>query len=153
MNWGILSSIFILGTFKFLFSGIPGAVADVPIWHTMIASGSGAVLSGLFFFSMADYFRKRSFQNMLKRKKEAEDAGIVYKSKKKFTKLNKGIVYIKRFMGVYGITLVGPLFLSVPIGAIITAKFYGKRKEALPLLLFGLIGHSIWLAIVYYSLY
>lgn len=90
---------------------------------------------------------------MLQRKKEAEEAGIAYKSKKKFTKLNKGIVYIKRFMGVYGITLIGPLFLSVPIGAIIAAKFYGKRKETLPLLLLGLGGHSVWLALFYYSLY
>lgn len=153
MQWGILSSIFILGTFKFLFSAIPGAVSDVPIWYTVIASGSGAVLSGFFFFSMADYFRKRSFKRMLQRKKEAEEAGITYKSKKKFTKLNKGIVYIKRFMGVYGITLIGPLFLSVPIGAIIAAKFYGKRKETLPLLLLGLGGHSVWLALFYYSLY
>lgn len=153
MNWGILSSIFFLGTFKFLFSGIPGAVAEIPLWHTALASGSGAILSGLFFFSMADYFRKRSFDNMLKRKKAAEKAGITYKTKKKFTRLNKGIVYIKRFMGIYGITLISPLFLSVPIGAIITAKFYGKRKEALPLLLGGLAINSFWLAFVYYSLY
>lgn len=153
MNWGILSSIFVLGAFKFLFSAIPGAVAEVPYWQTMIASGAGAVVSGLFFFSAADYFRRRSFERMLKRKTEAEKAGIEYKEKRKFTRLNKGIVYIKRFMGVYGITLISPLFLSVPIGAIIAAKFYGKRNETLPLLLLGLVSHSIWLTLVYYSMY
>lgn len=153
MNWGILSSIFILGTFKFLFSPIPGAVADIPIMETMIACGVGAVTSGFFFFTMADYFRRRSFQRMLKRKKEAEEAGIVYKEKKKFTRLNKTIVTIKRFMGIYGITLIGPLFLSVPIGSIVAAKFYGRRKETLPLLLIGLAGHSLWLSLFYYSLY
>jgi hypothetical protein len=153
MNWGILSSIFILGAFKFLFSAIPGAVAEIPYWQTMIASGVGALLSALFFFSAADYFRRRSFERMLKRKQDAEIAGIAFKEKRKFTRLNKGIVYIKRFLGVYGITLIGPLLLSVPIGAIIAAKFYGKRTETLPLLLLGITGHSIWLTLTYYSMY
>ena len=153
MNWGILSSIFVLGIFKFLFSAIPGAVAEIPYWQTMIASGAGALSGGLFFFSAADYFRRRSFERMLKRKTDAEKAGIEYKEKRNFTRLNKGIVYIKSFMGVYGITLISPLILSVPIGAIIAAKFYGKRKETLPLLLLGLAGHSVWLTFFYYSFY
>lgn len=153
MNWGLLSSIFILGAFKFLFSAIPGAVADIPIWQTIIASGAGAVLSGFFFFSAADYFRKRSFQKMLKRKKAANKVGKIYKEKRKFTRVNKGIVHIKRLMGVYGITLISPLFLSVPIGAIIAAKFYGKRTETLPLLLLGLGAHSFWLTLMYYAIY
>ncbi len=153
MNWGILSSIFFLGAFKFLFSAIPGAVADIPYWHTMIASGTGAIVSGIFFYSAADYFRRRSFERMIKRKKEAEKEGIKFKEKRKFTKLNKGIVYTKRFMGVFGITLICPLFLSVPIGAIIAAKFYGKRKETLPLILIGLAVHSVWLTLFHYLIY
>ena len=50
---------------------------------------------------------------------------------KPFTKGNKFIVRLKLKLGIYGISFYAPLFLSVPIGTIITAKFYGKEKKSL----------------------
>ena len=67
---------------------------------------------------------------------EAKKKGVEYKPKKKFTKMNKLIVWIKRNIGIYGVTLLAPLFLSIPIGSIICAKFYGKRKRTFILMMF-----------------
>ena len=60
------------------------------------------------------------------------------KAKKKFTRFNKFIVKLKRRFGIYGIAFYAPLFLSVPLGSIVTAKFYGKEKRTFPLILIGI---------------
>ena len=53
--------------------------------------------------------------------------------------MNKFIVRIKRRFGIFGISMYAPLILSVPIGSIITAKFYGKDKRTFPLIVVGII--------------
>ncbi len=61
--------------------------------------------------------------------KEAEQKGIQIPHKKVFTRGNKLVVRMKRSLGIVGISMFAPLFLSVPIGSIISAKFYGKDKR------------------------
>ena len=51
--------------------------------------------------------------------------------KKFFQKKNKWIIKIKRSKkGFFLICLLAPLFLSIPIGTIVVAKFYGDRPKA-----------------------
>jgi hypothetical protein len=72
--------------------------------------------------------------------------------KRKFTRVNKGLVKMKRGLGIYGVTLVAPLFLSIPIGSIVCAKFFGHDKRTFPLMLLFSGAYSflmcflIWLA-------
>jgi hypothetical protein len=66
------------------------------------------------------------------------ETGIPLKQKKKFTKTNKLIVRIKHKLGIIGVAFYAPLFLSIPIGTIITAKFYGKEKRTFPLIILGI---------------
>ncbi len=66
-----------------------------------------------------------------------------HEPKKNFTKLNKTLVRLKMTnTGFWLITVLGPVFLSVPIGTIIVAKFYRHHKEtywisSISLLIFG----------------
>ena len=48
--------------------------------------------------------------------------------KRKFTRTNKFIIYCKQKFGMYVICFWAPFFLSVPLGSIIVAKFYGKLR-------------------------
>ena len=64
--------------------------------------------------------------------------GLEFKERKNFTRMNKFIVRIKRSLGIYGISFYVPLFLSIPIGSIIVAKFYGKFKKTFPLVILGI---------------
>ena len=57
-----------------------------------------------------------------------------------FTKKNKLIIKIKRSNnGFILICVLAPLFLSIPIGTIVVAKFYGNRPRAYVLVCFTLI--------------
>ena len=66
------------------------------------------------------------------------EKGIPFKNKKKFTKINKLIVKIKRSIGIIGISFYAPLLLSIPVGSIIVAKFYGNEKKTFPLIIVGI---------------
>lgn len=151
MNWGILTSIFLLGTFKFMFSGIPGAIAQIPEWQTIVASGLGGMVSATIFYTASEFFIHRSFKKFKEKELLAIQNGTP--RKRKFTRMNKLIVMIKRSLGIYGICLFAPLLLSVPIGTMIATKFYGKSKKTLPLILIGLAIHSFWLSMLFYALY
>ena len=59
--------------------------------------------------------------------------------KKRFTRINKGLIKIKRSVGIIGIALWAPFFLSIPLGSIITAKFYGHNKNTFLLIITGIL--------------
>jgi hypothetical protein len=149
MNWAVLSSVFFLASFKFMFSAIPGAVADVPYMHTYIAMVSGGVVSSGFFYFLSELFIKISHKKKVQKREEMIQKGLVPKEKKKFTRVNKLVVRLKRTIGMYGIAFWAPFFLSIPIGSIITAKFYGKKLITFPLMVIGILLNAI--VVVYLS--
>ena len=64
--------------------------------------------------------------------------------------MNRFIVKLKSKLGIIGISFWAPFFLSIPIGAIVVAKFYGKEKKTYPLMCLGtLINGLATTSIVY----
>lgn len=139
MQWGVLSSIFILSTFKFMFAAIPGGIAGVPFWQTYVTTVAGGITGAAIFYFGAEFFIKLNHKKLVRKRLEAEKNGIVFQEKKKFTRLNKFVVRIKWKLGLYGICFWAPFFLSVPIGSIISAKFYGKQKITFFLISLGML--------------
>lgn len=133
-------SMFFLGTFKFVFASGPGVAAGLNFIDIYITVVLGGLFSFNLFYFMANYFIKRNLVKKLSKIK----AGT-YTTKKNFTKLNKTLVKIKMTdLGFWLITILGPVFLSVPLGTIIVAKFYRHHKEtywisSISLLIFGAI--------------
>lgn len=138
MNWSIISSVFFLATFKFMFAGIPGSVGDIPFLHTYFAAAIGGTISAAIFYFLSELFMMMSHKKLEKKRKEALSTGKVFKEKKKFTRMNKFVVRVKMKLGIVGISFLGPLLLSVPIGSIVTAKFYGKKKITFLLIALGM---------------
>ena len=149
MNWAVISSIFFLASFKFMFSAIPGAVADIPYIHTYFAMVAGGTISAGFFYFLSELFMKWSHQKKMRKHEELIAKGLVPIEKKKFTRMNKFVVRLKRRIGMYGIAFWAPFFLSIPIGSIITAKFYGKKMITFPLMVVGIFMNAI--VVVYLS--
>ena len=134
MNWGLYATFFGFSMIKFLFTPFGGPGAGLSFIETYVSCVAGATLSALIFYFSAEFFMIRAHN---KRKAQIE-AGVDFSKKKKFTRMNKLIVRIKRSIGIIGVSFYAPLFLSIPIGAIITAKFYGKQKKTFPLILLGI---------------
>jgi len=138
MHLGKYSALFFLSMVKFMFAPMGGPTADLSFWETYLVCLSGALFSTSIFFFMSEYFMIRAHKKKITNYQLAIEKGETPKIKKNFTKVNKAIVRMKMKVGVYGIALFAPLFLSVPVGTIITAKFYGKEKKTFPLIIIGL---------------
>jgi hypothetical protein len=155
MNWGLITTGFIFGTFKFLFAhwtiyftfDLDGLDSIVEIFIS-ISAGAIATMAVFYFFS--DYMMDRA---ALKRKNKRLDAiknGIEFIPKKKFTRMNKALVRVKMKLGIYGVTLLAPLFLSIPLGSVVCAKFYGHHKKTFPLMLLFTTSYSFLMCTLIY---
>lgn len=138
MKFGLYATFFLFSTFKFLFTPFGGAVAGLTFFETYLSCVAGGIFSAAVFYFGSEFFLRRSHEKKLKLLHEAKEKGIELPPKKKFTKTNKSIVRIKHKLGIYGVSFFAPLFLSVPIGSIITAKFFGKEKKTFPLIVLGM---------------
>ena len=143
MKWGALSSVFIFSTIKFLFAPFTGPGLGLNFIETYSASVAGAIVCALVFYFSSEFFMKRAREKRHKLYHEALEKGIELKNKKKFTVLNKSIVKIKKRLGIYGIAIYAPFFMSIPLGSIITAKFYGKEKKTFFIILFGIFMNAL----------
>lgn len=79
----------------------------------------------------------------------------VFKGKKLkvFTKRNRAVVRFKNKLGrwgVWGIAFMTPVILSIPIGSLITAKYYGSKKTTIYILL---ASATIWSLLLPYLVY
>ncbi len=99
----------------------------------VIINTIGGIIGSTFFFKTSFFFVQRA----LKKRQEKIKAGTA-KPKKKFTKLNRFIVVIKSTMGMYGLALITPALISIPIGSVIAAKYYHLQpKKMLGLIYFS----------------
>lgn len=153
MNWGALAFIFSLSTIKFMVMPFAGPGLKLSFIETYMSSCAGAIASATVFYFMAEYFMKRSHAKRVKAREEAAASGIELKQRKKFTKLNRFIVRIKMRIGLIGICFWAPFFMSIPIGSIVTAKFYGKRHVTFPLMCIGVGINGLVTTSIAYILY
>ena len=156
MNWGLLSFGFGFGTIKFLFAHWStywafGESDFATIAEIFIAVTAGAWFSMSIFYWTSGLLMKKAAEKRTRLIKEAKAAGKEIKAKKIFTKANKSIVWIKRSIGIYGVTFLAPLLLSIPLGSIICAKFYGDRKKPFPLMLINTASYSALMCLWIYA--
>ena len=138
MSWGLIATVFLLSTIKFMFAPLTGSGLGLPFWETYVASVAGGTFGAAIFYFSSELLLKYSRKKKIAKEEEATRLGLTITCKKKFNKTNRFIIRIKRSLGIYGICFWAPFFLSVPIGSIIVAKFYGKLKKTFPLIVIGM---------------
>lgn len=151
MDFGKYSAFFLLSMIKFLFTPFGGPLAKLTFFETYFSCVAGAVISAAIFYFMSELFMKRAHNKRVQIRLDALKNGIVLPQKKKFTKMNKFVVRMKMKFGIFGIAMYAPLFLSVPVGSIITAKFYGKEKRTFPIIIFGMFANGFITTSLAYS--
>lgn len=154
MAWGSLLTVFFTATVKFLFAPFAGNGMGLPFWETFLAAFAGGTFGAAIFYFFSELVMKFSHNRKVKKLEELERQGITaIPVKKKFSKTNKFIIRIKHKLGIYGICFWAPFFLSVPIGSIIVAKFYGKQNKTFPLIVLGMAINSLIMTSVAYLLF
>lgn len=158
MNWGLISIGFFFGTFKFLFShwtvylAFPSLGLET-ILEIFVSTTAGALISMTAFYFLSEYMMERAAEKRKMKRKAIIASGAIYIPQKKFTRLNKIMVRLKMGIGIYGITALAPLFLSIPLGAIVCAKFYGDHKKTYPLMLLFMTSYSVLMCSLIYLIH
>jgi hypothetical protein len=143
MNFATYSTFFLLSTVKFLFTPFGGPAAGLTFLETYFSCLAGGVFSGTIFYFLGEFLLKKAREKKLAVYKDSINKGIPLKQKKTFTPLNKGVVKMKRKLGIVGISFFAPLFMSVPVGTIVSAKFFGKNKFTYPLIVLGMVCNGL----------
>lgn len=127
----------LFSTWKFMFTPIAGPAAGLNYFETLFSCLIGGYLSVSFFYFSSNYFMNLHQQRKAKKMLKAIKKGKKIKLTKQFSRTNKTIVLIKHRLGKWTICWLVPLFLSLPLGAIIVAKFYRHQKNTFLLILLG----------------
>jgi hypothetical protein len=71
---------------------------------------------------------------------------------KKFTKKNKFIVNIRRRYGMWGIIVLSPVILSIPVGALLGTKYFPNRHSFIPYMILSI---SVWgiISVTFFSIF
>jgi len=156
MNTSLFLAGFGFGTFKFLFAhwmtfGAAASIGYQPHYYEIFISvTAGAWVSGAIFYFASELIMKAATKKRHEKHLTAKAAGIALPHKKRFTHMNKAVVKLKRSIGIYGLTLIAPLFLSVPFGSVVCAKFFGHEKKTFPLMMFFMASYSALMCFLIY---
>ncbi|MCK6648327.1 MAG: hypothetical protein L6Q66_01615 [Bacteroidia bacterium] len=130
-----IASVFLMSTVKFVFGAVPMALAmGFSFFETVVVTSLGGFTGVLFFVFLSDTLVKKIKAQKEKKKNDQTKQP----NKKKFTKKNKIIVFIKRKFGIVGISLITPLLLSIPLGSFLAVRYF-KNKQQIIAYMFGSI--------------
>ncbi|MBL1281192.1 MAG: hypothetical protein COA33_013015 [Fluviicola sp.] len=121
-----------------MFAPLGGPKLGLSFFETYFSIVAGGIVAGAIFYFSAEFFILRSIRKNKEKIAKLKAQGKPFKQKKKFSRMNKFILKIKGTFGQFGIAMWAPFFLSVPIGSIVAAKFYGKSKKTYPLMVLGM---------------
>tara|TARA_B100001109_G_scaffold149449_1_gene121591 strand:- start:660 stop:1124 length:465 start_codon:yes stop_codon:yes gene_type:complete len=150
MNWSGYITLASVATIKFMFSAIPGPAMGLSYIETVASISIGAALSAAFFYFSSEFFMNRARTKKIKLRLDAQASGKPYKGKKTFSKVNKAVVKLKLRLGKVGICFWAPFFLSVPVGSIVAAKFYGKHSFTFLFILIGILLNALLTSFIVY---
>ena len=153
MVWGSLISLFLLSTVKFMFTPFGGPALGLSFFQTYFICVSGGIFGSSFFYFLSGYFLKHAKKKKHYKMKYNKEEGQFLKKKKTFSKMNKLIIKIKTSIGIIGICFWAPFLLSIPIGSIISAKFYGHKKQTFLLIIVGMFINAFITTSLAYLIY
>jgi hypothetical protein len=158
--------VILLSSVKFV-AGPPFAFYDkrydFSFFETVLYCVIGGML-GVFIFTFFSkqlfrfwHYIKMKFKKTFKRKKEIfsdpvadinADVEIHYEyisstSKKIFTPHNRRVVKIWRRYGLFGIALITPIILSIPVGTILANSLVNNRKKIIIYMFFSVLFWSV----------
>lgn len=131
--------LFLVSTVKFFFSPAAGIAWGFSPVQTILITSTGGITGFLFFYYLSRYITQW-WKKWKQRKTRTAPT--------RFSFRNRTIIRIKNSFGLIGIALATPVIISVPIGAVIAARFYPHRKGTLLIMSAGIVFWSVNLTLL-----
>lgn len=115
--------------------------------QTILLLAGGGVVGMLVFYGSANWLLGISRQRYLRKRKERVALGKA--PKPVFTRTNRTLIRVKSGYGFWGIAALGPPVISIPVSALLAAKYFRNDARTLPTLLLATIIWSVVLSCVW----
>jgi len=144
-------TVFLLATVKYFYSPLSGFLLGLGFIETTLTVLTGGIIGFLVYYYLTDLFLVSiAHLKPVVVKVSPKSTRLYYrnwhikkirktKNKKVFTRRNKFLVRLRRTYGLWGIALLTPVALSVPFGSFLLRRYYGHRKEAIPIMLLAIV--------------
>ena len=138
-------AILLLSSVKFLFAPSAAVAAGYGFLKTIIITFSGGSCGILFFYYLGGWAVNK-ISCMISGSKNQNFNAV--QNKRIFTKKNKWIVKIKSKFGLAGLSIITPGIISIPVGAILAAKYFKKNPNTIAYLVASVFLWSLLLTFV-----
>jgi len=148
-----LLNVSFIASIKYFWSAPYAFLLRLNAWETLFCIEIGGILGFLLYyyffrFLLAKlkllwptvyYFTPTIFKVRFELWLERRRKRIL--TRRKFTATNKFIVKIRRRYGMWGIIVLSPVILSIPIGALLGTKYFPHRHGFIPYMILSI---SVW---------
>jgi len=148
-----LLSVFLIASIKYFWATPYSFGLKLNAWETIVVMETGGILGFLFFYFFFGFLFKElkilwpvvyrftpvlfkvRFEMWLKRHRVRR----IYA--KKFTSMNKIIVRMRKRYGMWGLVILSPIILSIPVGALLGNKYFRHNHHFIPYMILSIL---IW---------
>ena len=148
-----LLSVFLVASIKYFWATPYSFGLKLNEWETIVIMETGGILGFLFFYFFFGFLFKElkllwpvvyrftpvlfkvRFEMWLKRHRVRR----IYA--KKFTNRNKIIVQMRNRYGMWGLVILSPIILSIPVGALLGNKYFRHNHHFIPYMILSIL---IW---------
>ncbi len=143
-------SIFLLSGVKLLFAPGAATAAGFSFHKTLLVTSCGGC-TGILTFYYLGYYLTEQFSALFSRMKIVNPDKAPRLGRRVFTRRKRFVIKVRRRFGMFGLALLTPSVISIPIGAVVSARFYRQDKLMLPMLLISTV---LWcFVLTLFSLY
>jgi uncharacterized membrane protein len=138
-SWWEIISVFLLSTVKFVFGAVPMALGlGFSFFEAVTVTSLGGITGVTIFVLMSEKIVARLKKRKMEKQHEHPET-----RKKKFTKKNKIIVWVKMRFGLIGIAFLTPLLLSIPIGCFLAVRYFKNKHRILVFMFLSILFWSV----------
>jgi len=144
--WFKVSNVFITASVKFLAAPFLAEVQKLTFLQSFITTTVGGITGILLFAFVGQKIASwwRHLTALIKSIFIRRPAEVIErKPRRKFTRMNRFIVRIKKRFGLFGIAFVTPCIISIPIGTLVAISIFKNKKQVLVYLLVSLVLWSV----------
>ena len=128
-NWWEIASVFLLSTVKFVFGGVPLALAyGFSFFKAVVITSLGGFAGILTFVAVSDFLLRKYKE---RQHKKHHDHPAPKKNKKVFSKKNRLIIHVKQRFGLIGIATLTPLLFSIPVGCFLATRYFKDKQRVI----------------------
>lgn len=129
-------ALILTSAIKFFLAPTASIIAGYSFGETLAITIFGGILGFLVFFKFGSFIRDLYAK--------------IFKPNRRlvFSKRNRFLVNIKSKYGIYGLALLSPSVLSIPVGAFIASIYYQKDKRTIPVFVLSIVIWSLLLTTI-----